>query len=168
MQPALGRAFYASALLSGFMLASTALAAGTATNGKADPWVERGRYVVAIGGCNDCHTPGYAENGGKADEKVLLTGDALGWRGPWGTTYPVNLRIFMQKMTEKEWVVYARKVQARPPMPFWALNHMRTGDLRAVYRYVRSLGPGGRPAPDFVPPGTEPRPPYVQFPAPPK
>ena len=168
MQPASGRALYASALLSGFMLASTALAAGTATNGNADPWVERGRYVVAIGGCNDCHTPGFAENGGKADEKVLLTGDVLGWRGPWGTTYPVNLRIFMQKMTEKEWVAYARKAQARPPMPFWALNRMGTGDLRAVYRYVRSLGPGGQAAPDFVPPGTEPRPPYVRFPAPPK
>ena len=24
---------------------------------KADPQVERGRYLVQIGGCNDCHTP---------------------------------------------------------------------------------------------------------------
>ena len=23
---------------------------------KADPQVERGRYIVRIGGCNDCHT----------------------------------------------------------------------------------------------------------------
>jgi uncharacterized membrane protein len=168
MRPVLVRALCASVSLPGIVFASAALAAGAATKGKTDPWVERGRYGVAIGGCNDCYTPGFAENGGKADEKVLLTGDGLGWRGPWGTTYPVNLRIFMQKRTEQEWVAYARKVQARPPMPFWALNRMRTGDLRAVYRHVRSLGPGGRPAPDLVPPGTDPRPPYVQFPAPPK
>jgi mono/diheme cytochrome c family protein len=25
----------------------------------ADPAVERGRYLVAIGACNSCHTPGY-------------------------------------------------------------------------------------------------------------
>ncbi len=25
----------------------------------------RGRYLVATSGCNDCHTAGYAENGGK-------------------------------------------------------------------------------------------------------
>lgn len=161
-------AVLASALLSAFMLATTAFAAGPAAKGKPDPWIERGRYVVAIGGCNDCHTPGYAENGGKADEKLLLTGDSLGWHGPWGTTYAVNLRIFMQNLTEREWIKAARKMQARPPMPFWALNRMGTGDLRAVYRYIRSLGPAGAPAPDFVPPGTMPKPPYVQFPAPPK
>ena len=92
----------------------------------------------------------------------------LGWPGPWGTTYPVNLRLYMAKLTQKAWIATARTVEARPPMPFWALNHMATGDLRAVYRYVRSLGPAGKPAPDFVPPGTPPKPPYVQFPASPK
>ena len=30
--------------------------------------IERGRYVVEIGGCNDCHTAGYAkpEEGGRS------------------------------------------------------------------------------------------------------
>lgn len=45
--------------------------------------VERGRYLVKIAGCNDCHTAGYAISAGKVDEKQWLTGDALGWRGPW-------------------------------------------------------------------------------------
>jgi mono/diheme cytochrome c family protein len=129
---------------------------------------ERGRYLVTIGGCNDCHTPGYAMNGGKVDEKQWLTGDSLGWRGPWGTTYPVNLRLYMQKISEKEWVDKARHLTARPPMPFWALNEMTDTDLRALYRYVRGLGPTGQPAPDYVPPMQEPKPPYVTFPAPPK
>ena len=128
----------------------------------------RGRYLVQIGGCNDCHTPGYAMSGGKVPEKQWLTGDAVGWNGPWGTTYPINLRLYMQTLDEKAWVEKAKHLTARPPMPFWALNTMTDGDLRAIYRYVRSLGPAGQEAPAYVPPGQEPKGPVVKFPAPPK
>ena len=128
----------------------------------------RGRYLIQIGGCNDCHTPGYAMSGGKVPEKQWLTGDALGWNGPWGTTYPINLRLYMQALDEKAWVEKAKHLTARPPMPFWALNTMTDSDLRAIYRYVRSLGPAGNEAPAYVPPGQEPKGPVVKFPAPPK
>ena len=77
---------------------------------------DHGRYLVTIGGCNDCHTPGYAMSGGKVDEKQWLTGDSLGWRGPWGTTYPINLRLYMQAISEKAWVDKARPLTARPPL----------------------------------------------------
>jgi mono/diheme cytochrome c family protein len=127
----------------------------------------RGKYIVQIGGCNDCHTPGYAMSGGKVPEKDWLTGDQLGWRGPWGTTYPVNLRLYMQKRTEAEWVQTARSLQTRPPMPWFALNAMTDADLRALYRYIRHLGPAGSEAPAYVPPDKEPKPPFVQFPGPP-
>jgi hypothetical protein len=40
--------------------------------------------------------------------------------------------------------------------------------LRAVYRYIRSLGPAGVAAPSYLPPNQEPKTPYVTFPAPPK
>jgi hypothetical protein len=30
--------------------------------------IERGRYLVKITGCNDCHTPGYIQNAGKVPE----------------------------------------------------------------------------------------------------
>jgi hypothetical protein len=53
-------------------------------------------------------------------------------------------------------------------MPFWALNTMTDSDLRAIYRYVRALGPAGQEAPAYVPPGQEPKGPAVKFPAPPK
>jgi len=45
---------------------------------------------------------------------------------------------------------------------------MNDRDLRALYRYVRSLAPVGSPAPDYLPPDKTPSQPYVQFPAPPK
>src|SRR5215467_10253278 len=69
--------------------------------------IQRGRYIVQIGGCNDCHTPDYAQTDGKVDEKLWLTGSALGWRGPWGTTYPPNLRLAVQKVTEAQWLKHA-------------------------------------------------------------
>jgi mono/diheme cytochrome c family protein len=133
-----------------------------------DPLVKRGRYLVEIAGCNDCHTPGYPEKGGKVPEAQWLTGDALGWQGPWGTTYPTNLRLYFEGLTEEQWVKKGKTLTARPPMPWFNVRAMSTSDLRALYRYVRHLGPAGKPAPAYVPPGKAPSGPVVTFPAPPK
>ena len=66
--------------------------------------VERGRYLAIIGGCNDCHTDGYLQTEGDVPEDQWLFGSPLGWRGPWGTTYPPNLRLSVQVVTEDQWV----------------------------------------------------------------
>ena len=126
--------------------------------------LDRGRYLVKIAGCNDCHTPGYAETAGKVPERQWLTGDQLGWRGPWGTTYAVNLRLYMQNFSEDQWVKEAKTVQSRPPMPWFTLHEMTEQDLRAIYKLIRYLGPAGEPAPAFVPPGQEPKGSYALFP----
>ena len=133
-----------------------------------NPQVERGRYLVKVTGCNDCHTPGYPQSGGKVDEKLWLTGDKLGWRGPWGTTYAVNLRLYLRDMSEAAWVKRAKTMETRPPMPWFALHDMTEQDLKAIYQFVRTLSPAGEPAPAFVAPGREPQTPYIQFPSPPK
>ena len=86
--------------------------------------IERGRYVARIAGCNDCHTPNYAQTGGKVPEKDWLVGDRVGWRGPWGTTYPANLRLALSRMSEEDWVRSARSVEYRPPMPWFNLRDM--------------------------------------------
>lgn len=130
--------------------------------------LDRGRYLVMIAGCNDCHTPGYAQTGGKIVDERWLTGDQLGWRGPWGTTYPGNLRLYMQNLSEEQWIKIAKTARFRPPMPWFALHAMATQDLRAIYRFIRYLGPTGQPAPAFVPPAQKPEGPYVQFPQPPE
>ena len=129
--------------------------------------IERGRYIARIAGCNDCHTPGYAQTGGKVDEKLWLIGDQVGWQGPWGTTYPANLRLSMAKLTEDQWVQLAKSAQYRPPMPWFALRDMSESDLRALHRFVRSLGARGEPAPGYVPPGQAANGPVIAFPAPP-
>lgn len=79
--------------------------------------VERGKYLVNIGGCNDCHTPKLmTEKGPVLDEALLLSGHRQGtvipetdWSliapgkyilmgqdlgyfvGPWGVSFPANL-----------------------------------------------------------------------------
>ena len=148
--------------------ALTLLAASSALAQQTDPQITRGRYLVKIGGCNDCHTAGYAPTGGKVPEAQWLTGDILGFNGPWGTTYPTNLRLYFQDMTEAEWLKKGRSLSTRPPMPWFNVRAMSASDLRAMYRYVRSLGPAGKPAPAYLPPDKTPPEPVVRFPAPPK
>jgi len=130
----------------------------------ADPLVQRGRYLVQTSGCNTCHTALYGMLGGNVPESDWLLGDNVGWRGVWGTTYATNLRIYMQAMSEEQWVEKGRTFTSRPPMPWFAIQAMTDDDLRALYRYVRSLGPAGKPAPSYVMPLVTPRGPYVQFP----
>lgn len=133
----------------------------------ADPKIARGKYLVEITGCNDCHTPGFAPAGGKLPESEWLTGDALGYQGPWGTTYASNLRLYFRGMTEAQWLAAAKALRTRPPMPYWSLAGMKDDDLRALYRYVKSLPVKGAPAPAYLPPGTPAKGPVVVFPAPP-
>lgn len=127
--------------------------------------VERGRYLVQIAGCNDCHTAGYADKGGKVDEKDWLTGDAVGWRGPFGTTYPVNLRLYVERMTEADWTKRVKTMQTRPPMPWFNLRAMSDRDVRAIYHYLKAAGPAGQPAPAYLPPDKTPPAPFFQFPS---
>lgn len=129
--------------------------------------LDRGRYIVTIGGCNDCHTNGYLLNDGKTPEKEWLMGSTFGWQGPWGTTYPPNLRLFVKDLSEKDWIKTAKTLQRRPPMPWFNLNKMKDGDLRAIYHFLKSLGDPGQPAPAYIPPGQSAPMPYASFPAPP-
>jgi mono/diheme cytochrome c family protein len=132
-----------------------------------DALLARGEYLVRIAGCNDCHTPGYAESGGQVPEAQWLVGTPLGWHGPWGTTYAANLRLTLDGMDEATWLTYSGGLHTRPPMPDFAVRAMDDNDRRAIYRFIRSLGPAGRPAPAYLPPGTKPKVPYVQWVLPP-
>jgi mono/diheme cytochrome c family protein len=138
------------------------------TSGEKKQLIAHGRYLSQIAGCNDCHTPGFLLSEGKVPEKLWLTGSGFGWRGPWGTTYPANLRLLVGTLTEDQWIAMAKTLRARPPMPWFDINVMNKRDLRALYHFMKHLGPGGGPAPAYVPPDKEPKTPYALFPSPPK
>ncbi len=122
--------------------------------------LKRGEYLIRIGGCNDCHTAGYGEKGGQVPIAAWLTGVPVGYQGPWGTTYPANLRLTMNAITEDQWLQQAR-LPRLPPMPWWALKDMTDADLRAVYQFVRSLGSAGAKTPAAVAPGGQVATPFI-------
>lgn len=152
--------------------ASPAVATPAAVSASAKPTervvghsqIDEGRYLVKIGGCNDCHTPGFAmTNGASPAEAEWLTGDSMGFSGPWGVSYPANLRLSFQNMSEDEFVTMAREGKGRPPMPWPSLMAMSDSDLRAIYAYVKQLGPKGAPAPAALSPGVTPDRPHIPF-----
>jgi mono/diheme cytochrome c family protein len=122
--------------------------------------LEAGRYLVVVGGCNDCHTEGYRENKGATPETDWLTGRSAGYVGPWGTTFSANLRLVTNTISENDWVIMLRERKDSPPMPWMNVNRFDERDSRAIYRYIRSLGAKGAPAPVSLPRGQKPRVPY--------
>jgi mono/diheme cytochrome c family protein len=127
-----------------------------------DGSISHGRYLVSIAGCHDCHTEGYAQSGGHAPAANWLTGSAVGFQGPWGVSYPANLRLTVHSLTESEWLLFAR-AERRPPMPWFNLRAMSDQDLTDIYRYIRSLGPAGEPAPLALAPGAKVTTPAIDF-----
>ena len=155
-----------NANLSASQAASPEASAKPSTSRDAD-LLARGEYLVRITGCNDCHTAGYTEKAGDLPTSAWLLGSPLGYSGPWGTTYATNLRLRLAEMDEAEWMTFSATLRTRPIMPDFAVRAMREDDRRALYRFIRSLGPGGSKAPDYLPPGKTPPLPYMQMVLPP-
>jgi mono/diheme cytochrome c family protein len=119
-----------------------------------DDVIARGRLLVNYGGCNDCHTAGWMQNPGGVPEAERLTGVPIGFSGPWGTSYAINLRLFFARVPEARWSSMAAGLRrSHPPMPWWNIEQLPASDLHAIYAYVHSLGETGGPVPDFVAPG---------------
>ena len=123
----------------------------------------QGRYIVVIGGCNNCHTRGYLQAESKVPEADWLAGDVTGYYGPWGTSYPTSLRLLASAMTEDAWVKFSRELKTLPPMPWWVMHEMRESDVRAMYQFIKGLGSKEGNTPADLPPGQKPSPPYVAF-----
>lgn len=143
---------------------------GSVAPANTNSQIARGRYLVAYGGCNDCHTPGWRESAGTLPVSRWMTGGAVGYRGPWGTVYPPNVRLLFSQMGENAWLFSTQTRGGRPPMIWHDIKFLTLDDRRAIYAFVRSLGRAGTPAPDDVPPNREPKTPYYwvlpQTPAP--
>lgn len=129
----------------------------------ADSPEAAGRYLVRVAGCNDCHTPEFDRRGEAVPESRWLIGTALGYKGPWGTSYAPNLRTKVQQMSEDAWVAALKTTNGRPPMPWNSLHAMSDADLHGLYRYIHTLGPNDNKTFAPLPPGERPKTPYVVF-----
>jgi mono/diheme cytochrome c family protein len=141
---------------------ATSLLASHAASAADPAAIARGKYLVTVSGCNDCHTPGGMQQGPAVPLQDWLTGVPVGFQGPWGTTYASNLRLVVNGMTAAQWLAHARK-ERLPPMPWFNLREMSDADLEAIYAFVRSLGSSGVAAPAYVAPGGKVTTPYVVF-----
>lgn len=146
-------------ILMGALLSVSTLAVAAETG---DESVARGEYLARVAGCNDCHTAGYPEAAGNIPMSQWLIGMDVGFQGPWGTSYPANLRLYFANMDEQQWLARAR-LPMLPPMPWFALRDMSDEDLLAIYRFIKSLGPAGEPVPAASGPGQPVTTPYIEF-----
>ena len=128
--------------------------------------LDRGRYVIEVMGCNDCHSPDYIVKRGNIPEQDWLVGNTLGFRSSNGTRYPTNLRLLVDHLTEEDWLTLARKMRKETPMADAMLPQTAESDLRAMYKYIKYLGPRGQKAPDSLPADVVPQTPYILSPGP--
>jgi len=139
-----------------------------------DP-VVRGRYLVTIMSCNDCHTPGYFY--GAPDTTRRLSGSDIGWIGPWGVVHARNLTPDSTGIGSwsKEQIVTALRTgntpsgaQLAPIMPWMNYsNILDENDAMAIAAYLKSLPPVVHKNMDRVPPGGKPVGATIAFPPPP-
>jgi len=125
------------------MLPSIAHAADPAT-------IARGKYLVAIAGCNDCHTPGYFF--GKPDMARFLGGSDVGFEIPGlGTFVGPNLTpdkaTGLGSWTDAQVVTALQKGERpdgrtlAPIMPWHAFASLTKQDADAIVAFLRSLPP---------------------------
>jgi len=136
--------------------------------------VARGKTLVWASACIDCHVPGGLY--GAPDTTRMMAGSELGWRGPWGVTYPRNLtphETGLAGWTEDE-IVRAFRQGVRkdgspvlPPMPWPAYSRMTDEDAYAIAAYLMSLPPVDHKTPDRLGPDDPAVGPEVVFPPPP-
>jgi mono/diheme cytochrome c family protein len=107
---------------------------------------KRGKYLVRLAHCNDCHTPGpsayylvhglefaggtQAQAPGESAACANITPD------PSGISYYDEAQFLKALRTGK---VGARKLS--PIMPWWFFGHMTDDDLKAIFAYLRTLKP---------------------------
>jgi cytochrome c553 len=131
--------------------------------------VERGRYLVGITGCHDCHSP--KVKGMTPDTTRALSGrpsttavpaptktevhaslDFTAFGGPWGQTVASNLTPdaatgIGTRYNEASFITAMRTgkkpngTMIQPPMPNEVYQNMTDDDLKAIWAYLRTIKP---------------------------
>jgi mono/diheme cytochrome c family protein len=141
------RVLLGCATVAALLLLTSSLTALGAPDRKA---VERGRYLATLGGCTDCHTPGYFF--GKPDTARHLGGSEVGFEIPGlGIFHGPNLtpddETGLGGWSEQD-IVTALQTGRRPDgrelapiMPWRAFANLTPADAKAIAAYLKSLPP---------------------------
>jgi mono/diheme cytochrome c family protein len=113
-----------------------------------DAQIARGRYLVVISGCSDCHTPGALL--GSPDMKRYLGGSDVGFSIP-GAGVFVGQNLTPDKETgigswTSDQIVTTIRTGTTPDgrtlspvMPYPALSHLTDEDAQAVAAFLKSI-----------------------------
>lgn len=133
--------------------------------GAAEQAAERGKYLVAIVGCTDCHTPGSLI--GKPDTSRYLCGSDVGFAIPGlgvfvGPNLTPDKETGLGAWTEQQ-IVTAITTGARPDgrmlapiMPWQDFSHLTPSDAMANAAYLKSLTPVRNKVPGPFGPNQQP------------
>jgi mono/diheme cytochrome c family protein len=128
----------------------------------SDRELARGKYLVAIGGCSDCHTPGNFL--GHPDMQRFLGGSDVGFNIP-GLGVFVGRNLTPDKETglgnwTRAQIITAFTTGKRPDgrvlapiMPWRELAHLTKRDANAIAAYLQSLPPVKHEVPGPFGPG---------------
>jgi mono/diheme cytochrome c family protein len=147
-------------------IAGLVLSVTIAHPGAADQkMIERGKYLVTLGVCADCHTPGYFF--GKPDPARQLGGSEVGFEIPGvGVFHGPNLtpdkETGLGTWSEND-IVTAIRTGVRPDgrelapiMPWRAFANLTTPDAKAIAAYLKSLPPVSNKVPGPFGPSEKP------------
>jgi mono/diheme cytochrome c family protein len=112
--------------------------------------IDRGKYLVTIAGCNDCHTPGYFF--GKPEMSRFLGGSEVGFEIPGhGVFHGPNLTPDKETGLGNwtiEQIVTAFQTGKRPDgrelapiMPWRAFANLTKDDATAIAMFLKSIPP---------------------------
>ncbi len=131
-------------------LAAAITAAALPATVRAQSLVDRGKYLVTLGGCNDCHTPGYFF--GNPDMTKFLGGSDVAFEIP-GLGAFAGRNITPDRDTgignwTSEQIVTALQTGQRPDgrtlapiMPWHALASLTKEDAAAIAAFLKSIPP---------------------------
>ena len=171
----------ASAVYALSIVVVTVAPLGAQTPSKPESVVERGKYLVGITGCHDCHSP-KLPGGMKPDPERMLSGrpqttkvpskmdgevhaseDFTAFTGGWGQSVASNLTPdpatgIGTRYTEAKFIQTMRTgkkpegVQLMPPMPVDVYVNMKDDDLKAIYAYLKTIKPINNAVRNGLPP----------------
>ena len=148
------------------LMVAVAMLTMSARDGFAqDTQIRRGQYLVTLGGCNDCHTPGYFF--GKPDMARMLGGSEVGFEIPGlGIFHGPNLtpdqETGLGKWSADEITAAITKGQRpdgrvlAPIMPWHAFANLTGQDVRAIVAFLKNLPPVNNKVPGPFGPSEKP------------
>jgi mono/diheme cytochrome c family protein len=107
--------------------------------------VNHGKYLVEIGGCEDCHTP---QKRGQPLPNMNFAG-GLVFEGPWGRVASANITPDATGFSYDSEAMFASAMRAgytkgralSPIMPWMAYRGLSDPDLLAIYAYLKTKPP---------------------------